>query len=254
MIRCVLVGLLLLFAVSCQNQSRVSGQNIETSNQNVETKDSLVSKTPEDKSARDEILENFSDDSKIGRPNKNKIELSNIKKSEGNIVAIRFYSLGENKDWQLKQTFESENYGIENCDPKLEDFNNDGLKDFTYHSAEAARGANEVRKLFIYDKVKDRLIYVKNSEDYPNLQYNKELNCLDAWLFHGGTTTVFLRIEGDLLKKFAGVNSSEIERTVYTVDKNGKEKILRKDKITEDDIYERYKNFNPLETYKDKDQ
>ncbi len=51
---------------------------------------------------------------------------------------------------------------------QLEDFNNDGIKDMTYVSAVAARGANEVRRLFIYDKKRDELVYIKNSEDYPN--------------------------------------------------------------------------------------
>jgi hypothetical protein len=53
----------------------------------------------------------------------------------------------------------------------LADFNNDGFKDVTYMSAEAARGANEIRRLFMYNREKDQLVYIKNSDQYPNLEY-----------------------------------------------------------------------------------
>jgi hypothetical protein len=243
----IFVGALILSAASCRNQYRASSQNIDTNS-------NLVSKTPESKTENyktenDELVEFFSDDSNIGVPGKNKIEISNFKKSNGNIAVIKFYSLGENKDWKLKQTFEFEKEGIPDGDPKLEDFNNDSLKDITYVSNVAARGANELRRLFIYDKKKDQLIYIKDSQEYPNLQYNKELDCLDAWLFHGGVTTVFLRIDGDSLKKLASIEHRDNDRAIHVIDKNGKAKLLRKDKISQDDFYTRYKNFDPPQPY-----
>jgi hypothetical protein len=253
----VFIGFLILAVVSCQNQQHKISDEIVETNINSAT----VSKSEEGNAPAEELVEFFSDDSNIGLPHQNRIEVSNFKKSDGdisngNIAVIKFYSLDTNKEWKLKQTFEFEKYGIPDGDPKLEDFNNDGFKDLTYVSAVAARGANELRRLFIYDKKKDELIYIKNSESYPNMQYNKELDCIDAWLFHGGTTTVFLKIDGDSLKKFASVDSPSIhndnKRMIYLIDKNGREKLLRTDKIKEDG-YVRYKNFNPPEPYEYED-
>lgn len=240
----IFIGFLILAIASCHSQEhKISDESVKTNTNSI-----AVFKSEETNVDTEELVEFFSDDSKVGLPRRNKIEISEFKKLDGNVAVINFYSLETNKEWKLKQTFEFEKDGLVDCDPKLEDFNNDGFKDMTYVSAVAARGANEVRRLFIYDKRKDELIYIKNSESYPNMQYNKELNCIDAWMFHGGTTTVFLRIDGDSLREFASVDNG-INRTVYLIDKNGKEKLLRTDKIKEEDIYTRYKNFNPPESY-----
>ncbi len=247
----IFICFLILTTASCQNQQyKISNEIVETNT------NSIVAAKPEETSAdTNELVEFFSDDSKIGSRHKNKIEISNFKKTDDNIpnsnlVVIKFYSLYAGKQWKLKQTFEFEKDGIGDCDPKLEDFNNDGYKDMTYISADGARGANELRRLFIYDKKKDELVYIKNSENYPNMLYNKKLDCIDAWLFYGGTSTVFLKIDGDSLKEFASVSDYDGIRTINFIDKDGKEKLLRKDKIKEAG-FARYKNFNPLEEYKD---
>lgn len=194
-----------------------------------------------------ELREHYVDSSNIGRKKLNKIELSLYNTEDSNYVVIKFYSKINGKSWKLKQTFSFEKDDITSLDTKLSDFNNDGLKDMTYISAVAARSSNEVRRLFIYNKMKDEIILIKNSEDYPNMLYNKHLNCIDAFLVHGGSTTVFLKIKGDSLKEFAGVNLDN-SLTVYIVDKNGKEKIIRKDKTTPWN-YIRFKNYNPLIPY-----
>ncbi|MGI8556023.1 MAG: XAC2610-related protein [Pyrinomonadaceae bacterium] len=182
-------------------------------------------------------------------PRKNKVEVFNYKKAKGNVAVIKFYALTANKKWKLKQNFEFEKDDLTECNPKISDFNNDGFKDLTYISNIAARGANQVRRLFIYNKKKDELILMKNSEDYPNMLYNKTLNCIDSFLVHGTSATLFLKIEGDRLKEFAGVGNDGFVRVAYLIGKNGKEKILRKHKITEDEIYVRYRTFNPPRSY-----
>ena len=197
------------------------------------------------------IVESFSDDSKIGRSGRNRIQID-IAESGGsdagykpnNLAIIKFYSLNTSKEWVLKQTIEVESHALMNAQPMIEDFNNDKLKDVTFISNTAARGANEVRTLLIYDKIKDVLILIKNSEDYPNLAYNNILNCIDAWLFHGATTTVFLKLEDNLLREFASVETGA-ERVVTLTDINGKTQIIRREKMAEDDIYTRYRSFNP---------
>lgn len=246
----IFAGFLILTTVSCQNRQHKIPDEIVKTDANI-----TVAAKPEESGANtDELVEFFSDDSKIGSPHKNKIEISNFKKPDsdtskfGNLATVKFYSLDANRKWKLKQIFEFDKDSLTDCDPKLKDFNNDGYKDITYVSDVAARGANELRKLFIYDKKKDELIYIKNSEHYPNMLYNKKLNCIDAFLVTGATSTVFLKINGDSLEEFAKIQNSEISgRTIYLIDKKGKEKLVRTDKIKADDIFARYKNFNPPE-------
>jgi hypothetical protein len=134
--------------------------------------------------------------------------------------------------------------------PNITDFNNDNFKDITFISTQAARSANEVRRLFIYDDYKRELTSIANSEDYPNMIYNKELNCIDAFLIHGGSSTVFAKIKGDSLIEFASVHNDS-HRTVYEIDEFGNEKLLRKDRIDPEDIYIRYSNYKPLKKYKE---
>ncbi|MBL7704216.1 MAG: hypothetical protein JNM21_01600 [Taibaiella sp.] len=135
--------------------------------------------------------------------------------------------------------------------PHIADFNNDSFMDITFISATAARGSNEVRRLFIYDAEEKKLVSIVNSENYPNMRYNKELDCIDAFLVYGGTSTVFTRIEGDSLKEFASVHNDQY-RTVYEIDKSGKERQLSKDSITDPgEIYIRYINYKPLKAYEE---
>ncbi|MEZ5421503.1 MAG: hypothetical protein R2682_00235 [Pyrinomonadaceae bacterium] len=197
------------------------------------------------------ILESNTDDSNVGKPHHNKVELKIIKGSStspnaapSNIAEIKFYALTASDTWSLKQTLQLETYAIMDAEPQFEDFNNDGFKDITFASNTAARGANDVRTLLIYDKRSDELIHVKNSEDYPNLAYNRTLNCIDSWMIHGASTTVFLRLEGDVLKEFATVGTGE-ELVVSVIGKNGHERVVRREKMSLDDVYTRYTTFDP---------
>lgn len=194
-----------------------------------------------------ELRKFFADSVNIGRKKYNKVELSLYRTSDSNYVVIKFYSRLNTKAWKLRQTFSFEKDGVTGLDTKLSDFNNDGLNDMTYISNVAARGANELRRLFIYNKHTDKLVYMKNSEDYPNMLYNKELNCIDAFLVYGGCSTVFLKINGDRLKEFASVELFG-GLTISTYEKNGKEKIIFRDKKNKAG-YIRYKNFKPLKEY-----
>lgn len=116
-------------------------------------------------------------------------------------------------------------------------------------SAIAARGANEVRRLFICDKATDTLVEIKNAESYPNMLYNKELNCVDAFLVYGGSSTVFLKIHGDSLKEIARVDAMD-GITVREIDKKGTEKIIFQDTSSKVG-YNRFKTYKPLKEYVD---
>lgn len=192
-----------------------------------------------------QIEEFFSDSLTIGRKGKNKIEISKIRNEDTCEVILSFFSR-EGKNWLLKNRFQFAKDAITGIDPEISDFNNDGYSDITYVSNVAARGANEVRMLFIYDPAKDVLIPIQNSEEYPNMAYNKELNCIDAFLVHGGSSTVFLILEGNKLKEIASVHNDS-HRTVYKTDINGNSILISRDTLNPEDIYMRYKNFDPPE-------
>lgn len=211
----------------------------------IDLTDSLPIPTEHDDSSN-KIDESFTDDSRIGRSRKNKVEVHCFERGDGMIAEIKFFSRSKSGKWEQKQSFEFEKDNLTPCNPKVRDFNGDGFKDLTYVSDVAARGANEVRKLFRYDKKRNELVYVLNSEDYPNFAYNRKLKCLDAMLFHGATTTVFLKLEGDMLREFASVDTG-LQLVVTVTDTSGKERVIRRQKMNEDDIYTRYSNFNPLE-------
>jgi hypothetical protein len=59
-----------------------------------------------------------------------------------------------------------------------------------------------------------------------------------------GTTTVFLSLAGDKLKQFASVDTG-LERVVTVIGEDGKERVLSRRKMKEDDIYRRNEIFNP---------
>ncbi|MCO4292631.1 hypothetical protein NF867_07145 [Solitalea sp. MAHUQ-68] len=197
-----------------------------------------------------EILETFTDSSKIGDKGKCKIELIKHRVFDNTYVIVKFYTKGP-KYWYIQNTYLYECDALMGLAPNISDFNNDKLNDITFISATAARGSNEVRRLFIYDDYEKKLISIVNSQDYPNMLYNKELDCLDAFMIHGGSSTVFARIKGDSLKEFASVHNDNY-RTVHEIDKFGIERLLRKDTIINpENIYIRYINYKPLKEYKE---
>ena len=195
-----------------------------------------------------EIIHSFSEETKIGVPTKNKIEILEIAQPEFNEAKINFYALSDQKNWQLIQTCSFEIAKATGLRTFVKDYNGDGLNDFAYEYALAGRGANQLQRLFIYDKVKKELVFVKDSEKYPNLKYNKRTKSLTAQRFYGGTTlTEFLRLENNSLKLFASVESSGNVRSVFVIDEKGEKKLLRKYKIKGFEYLERFKNYNPLE-------
>lgn len=202
---------------------------------------------PNDQIDEDTRIEYFTDDKRIGRRKKNKLEMRCFNRGEERFAEIKFYIRSEYGSWIETQSFKFDKDGVTGCNPIVEDFNNDGLNDFSYESKAAARMSNEVRKLFIYDKKLDELVYIKNSEDYPNLAYNKKLNCLDAFLVYGATSTVFLHIEGDVLREFASVSTGE-DLVASITDKAGEKRVISRKKMNPDnfgEIYRRFETYNP---------
>lgn len=193
--------------------------------------------------------EKFVDSLNIGIKGKTKVEIENFRNDnrEDNLIILNFYKqdIIGNK-WRQAGRFYFDKDGITGIDAEISDFNNDGFNDFTYRSGIAGRGGNEIRKLFIYDQKNRRFIYIKNSDNYPNLSFNSELNCINSLILTGSTTTVFLRIQKDSLDEFAKIDVSD-SIIVREKDSSGKFRIIEK-KITgnDDDFYSGYFNYKPL--------
>ncbi|MCD2426103.1 hypothetical protein LQ567_25185 [Niabella pedocola] len=195
-----------------------------------------------------EIVETFTDSINVGEKGRNSIRIIKYRVFDDTYLIIKFY-IKQAGQWLLQNTYQYETNASMGLQPDIRDFNNDQLNDITIIAATAARGANEVRRLFIYDAQAKQLVSIVNAEDYPNMRYNPELDCIDAFLVHGGSSTIFAKIKGDSLKTFASVHN-DLYRTVYKIDADGNEQLIRKDTIiTPDDIYIRYKNFDPLREY-----
>jgi hypothetical protein len=184
----------------------------------------------------------------IGAKGLYRLEMKELR-SDVVIADIELFKKREGK-WVLIQHEMIEKDGITSIDPKVTDFNNDGFLDLTFHYSTAARGANDVRKLYIFDTIRERLRMIKNSDHFPNLRYNNELDCIDAMLFYGCVATEFLRIDGDSLKAFAGVEACNNKISIYTYSKKGEVMYLTKDKIMKQfSDFPRFINYQPLKEY-----
>lgn len=204
------------------------------------------SSIPSGVNSNTEIIETFTDSLNIGEKGKCKIELIKHRVFDNTYIIVKFYTMGPYY-WYIQNTYLYKCDALMDLTPNISDFNNDKFNDITFISATAARGANEVRRLFIYDDYEKKLISIVNSEDYPNMLYNKELDCIDAFLVYGGCSTVFLKINGDSLKEFASVELMD-GMTVKEIDKNGKESIIFHDRKNKDEFI-RFKAYKPLKKY-----
>lgn len=244
--------IILTILFSCNSNQETKKKIVKADKTEIVKNEFSVVVSQNEDTVNTEIIEIFVDSLNIGEKGKCKVQLIKHRVYDDNFVIIKFYIKGRittksPETWMNTNTYCYETNAMMGFEPNISDFNNDNFNDITFISGTAARGANEVRRLFIYDNQEQRLKSIVNSQDYPNMLYNKELNCIDAFLVYGGCSTVFLNIEGDSLKEFASVELFE-GLTVTTYDKRGKAKIIRKDK-TYDASYIRYKKFNPLKEY-----
>ncbi|MBE9584551.1 hypothetical protein IM792_08850 [Mucilaginibacter sp. JRF] len=193
-----------------------------------------------------EILEVFVDSASIGEKGRSKVEINKYQISEDIYLSVKFYKK-ESVNWSLQNNYLFETNSAIALKPDISDFSNDKLNDITVTSNAAGRGANELRRLFIYDDKSKKLISITNSEDFPNMEYNAGLNCIDAFALYGvSCSTVFAKIELDSLREIARVDCEEDGKvSVYETDKLGRRKLIKK-KIMEDASYTRFTNYNPL--------
>lgn len=246
------IPLFLTIVISCNSKHEAEKVINKTDTTKITTNETILPEQYNAVTSNTEVIDTFVDSLNIAEKGKCKVELIKHRVYDDIYVIVKFYIKGSNsiKDpetWMIQNNYSYETTALMGFEANISDFNDDGFNDITFISGTAARGANEVRRLFIFDQQKQKLISMVNSQDYPNMLYNKELDCIDAFLVYGGCSTVFLNIEGDSLKEFASVELFD-GLTVTTYDKKGKAKIIKKDK-TNKAGYIRYKNFNPLKAY-----
>lgn len=208
------------------------------------TKNYSSLRTSFSKNSNDTIEGPFIDSLKIGIPGQYKLEIKQVLYLAENSF-VHFKLFRKNKGlWTTIQSYDAQKDPISPLDVIISDYNGDGLKDLSFRSATAARSANEVRSLFIFNK--NHLDTVKNATDFPNLKYNNELKCIDSWMVHGGCTTVFLTLKNDSLIEFASVNIYDTLLTVSEVNKKGIDTILLERRILPDEDFTRFINYKPL--------
>jgi hypothetical protein len=191
------------------------------------------------------VNESVVDSVALGVAGQYKIDIRQMRNEDDEVtVAFELFRKQE-RNWEKIQSFTMQKDPITSLGISFADFNNDGYNDMTFVSGAAAQSANEIRTLFIFDKTAAQLTHILNSSEYPNLRYNATLDCVDAWLRYGGSSTVFLKIDGDSLREFGGIDLFEDTRTIYEVDENGIRSVLQKDEIDGLDADMRYKNYYP---------
>lgn len=233
---------------------------ISCTNKNAESKSSDIVKTnvdkkplkKENKAEREDLKEIFTnteifiDSTTIAKKEKYKIEITQTTFDTVTKVSFILFEKYKNK-WKNVQEYSLNKESDIPLSTEIMDFNNDGLNDFTIHYLEAARGSNDVRKLFIFSKKENKFIEIKNSDDYSNLDYNKKLNCIDDLEVYAGSTTTFLKLNKDILVEFARVDFLDGEAKSYLI-QNNKETKLHSEKFKgSNDIIVRFVNYDPIE-------
>lgn len=198
-----------------------------------------------EKRALTDTIEHFTDSINFGLKHKNKIEIYKIGTEENTIAKIYLFEIKKDK-WSLKDSLTLDAERINNLNPEIIDFNNDNFKDIVFTTGMAARGGNVIQTLILYSTEKESLLWIKNSENFPNLMYNEKLDCIDALILTGGQKTSFLKIKNDSLEEFAYVDQSDGRILAKILDANGKWKEI--ENIKDDPKnFDRFINFNPIE-------
>lgn len=190
-----------------------------------------------------DTIEFYTDSTNFGNKTKSKIDIYKIVTNQNIFIKVFLFKKDTNL-WTLNDSLIIDGDLINNLNCEISDFNNDNYNDLVFVSGTAARGGNVVQTLVLYSE--KRLKWIKNSENYPNLMYNKKLDCIDAFILTGGNTTYFLKIENDSLTEFARVEQRDKLITSEVLEKNGKWKELYKVKDYSEDM-KRFINYNPLQ-------
>lgn len=222
---------LIILFTSCKNET----ENIKLNFVNISQNDNL---------------EKFIDSTNFGLKGKYKLEIT--QKKNDSSINVNFILFKKTK----QKWINIQDYNLNKCCEiplitEFSDFNNDGFNDFTIHFATAGRGANDVRKLFLFSNNSESFLEIKNSDLYPNLRYNKKLDCIDAFSVYAGTTTTFLKIKNDSLVEFARVDFMDGKIKSYSIEEGKETKLKTKVRIGEIHEIVRFSDYNPIKESQD---
>ena len=242
------IGLLLILIYSCVSEPVIDHSSVET-----EPFEDIVVVPKKTNSVIFEPItdttEFYVDSLTIGKSKSNRIEIRKISNQDSTYTNIKFFK--KSNQWKLIQELNIENSAISPLTPKYADYNNDGFMDVLFRSGSAARGANIVQTLLVYNKSDGKMIWIKNSEQYPNIEYNAKRDCIISWIFTGSLSTAFLRIESDSLKEFAYIEQGDGRVRTYLIDKQGDSKLLNNIKDVGFSDYEKFIDYDPLTVWKE---
>lgn len=187
----------------------------------------------------------FSDSKNVIKNNQYKLNV--VQKSQNDDALVNFTLFKKaNKKWIKLQNYRFKKQNFFLSVDTSEDLNNDGYKDVKISFAQAARGANEVNRLFVFDPKTQKLIDMENSADYPNLHYNEKRDCVTSDMFYGGSATYFLKIRKNKLEPFGKVEFYNDSISSYKIVKC-KEILLKKQAYDSDNGATFFSNFDPVE-------
>lgn len=150
----------------------------------------------------------FQDSLHIGECGKYKVQIKQeyLDDSES-LLSINLYEKNI-ESWMLIQSLIDTTYDVQNIDVMLNSLNANVWNDLSFQCALAGRGANEIRKYYLFDKENNEFVSIKNSPDYPNISYDADSNCFMSVGYSGTIMIEFLHLEEDSLVSFG---SSELD-------------------------------------------
>ncbi|SKB66163.1 hypothetical protein SAMN05660477_00567 [Soonwooa buanensis] len=187
----------------------------------------------------------FSDSKTVIKNNQYKLDVVQKNLNEEALVSFSLFKK-INKKWIKLQDYRFKKQNFFLSVDTSEDLNNDGYKDVKISFAQAARGANEINRLFVFDPKSQKLIDMENSADYPNLHYNEKKDCVTSDIFYGGSATYFLKIKKNKLEPFGKVEFYNDSISSYKI-VQGKEILLKKQAYDSDQGATFFSNFDPVE-------
>lgn len=244
--RSYLLIVVFLSVISCKD--KIANRNIQTVKINGIEKTVKTDNNYKESAEKNVYsnTENFADSLKIALTGKYKIEITQSTNDTLTMVSFKLFEK-ENNKWKNIQNYSLQKDSDIPLLTEIKDFNNDGFNDSTIHYLAVGRGANDVRKLFVFSKKDNQFIEIKNSDDYSNLDYNKNLNCIDALDVYSGSTTTFLKLDKNILKEFARVNYLDGKVESYAVRNNKEIKLYSKPYEGSSDEIIRFSNYDPIE-------
>lgn len=246
--RCYLISIMLLALFSCTNRTSV-GSHSDIQN----TTNQTVVHDYQNGDVNASYL--FVDSTNVGQKGKYKITVEGL--IDGAKMDLKM-NLSEKTPtgWKTVQEITETVLDLSDPDIELADINNDGFMDLRFKNMLAGNGYNELRKHYVFDKSNMQLKPITNSDNYPNLYYDPDLDCVVSYAVSGGYSSTFLVLEADSLREFASIVLSDNQRTVSTRNKQGVITILDKsdynlDRPDADLTYGQY-NYLSLKKYKNK--